>query len=181
MSSLAHPNWRELTQFVRDLNEELMTPGGTFKPEYVNINPALQEAILQFWAETTELVEAADGTAVSYGFGISGMTPKDWFNNDLVQRQRWASVIESAFNRYNEAIKAEAGQKNELAEELDKLRAELKASFEAEVASLKEAMNQQMADKMKAQQEDSAGKGGDDEEAEKKEGIDDDEESEGEA
>lgn len=173
MSALAHPNWRELTQFVRDLNAELMTPGGKFKDEYVNISPALQESILQFWAETSELVENGDGTATNYGYGISSMTPKDWFNDDLPLRQRWAAVIEGAYNRYQIAIAAESTQKNDIAEELDKLR--------AEVVRLSESMNQQMADKMKAHEKQMAGEATDDEEEEKKAGIDDDEEAEGEA
>lgn len=172
MSDLAHPNWRELTQFVRDLNAELMTPGGAFKPEYVHINPSLQEAIVQFWAETTELVENADGTATNYGYGISNMTPKDWFNNDLPLRQKWANVIEAAYGRYQQAVKAESVQKNEIAEELDKMRAEL--------GKLTEAMNQQMADKMKADEKQMAGDSQDNEEEEKKAGIDDDEAAEGE-
>ena len=100
MSKLAHPNWRELTQFVRDLNAELMAPNGKIKAKYVSINPALQEAIAQFWAETSELVESKSGAAQMYGYGISGMTPKQWFNDDLAMRQRWAAVIEAAYNRY---------------------------------------------------------------------------------
>lgn len=134
MSDLLFPNWRELTQFVRDLSEELLTPQGKIKAEYVSISPALQEAVMQFWAETSELVEHADGTATRYGYGISNMTPRDWFNNDLRERQIWATVIASAHKRYQAAVTESAAKENTLAEELDKLRAEIAKLSEAVTA-----------------------------------------------
>lgn len=175
MTDLQHPNWRELTQFVRDLSEELMTPQGKIKAEFVNINPALQEAVMQFWAETCELVEKSDGTAVRYGYGISDMSPKDWFNNDLGLRQKWASVIETTYNRYQASVTEAAVKENDIAAELDKLR--------AEISKLNEAVNTQTTHRDEAKEEMGAGVDApstDDEEAEKDAKAEDNEEEEGE-
>lgn len=193
MTDLAHPNWRELTTFVRELNEALMTPNGKFKPEFVHIDVGLQEAIMQFWAETSELVEGDNGIATRYGFGISGMTPKEWFNNDLPLRQKWAKIIENTYRRYQASVTESETSKNDIQAELAKLREEvykLTESMNMQKMAPNNADEKQMVmddpakDKAtKAAEADKAGAGmsQDNEEEEKKAGIDDDEEAEGEA
>lgn len=126
--TLRHANYLELADFARsvfmeynrnDRQSELkrMFEAGTGVPA--------KHAFQQF------IIEVGDG----YGFGgISNMSPRDWFNSDLPQRQNDADVIAAIYQRYksleDDAPVTEA-KDNDVQAEIAKLRDELKALAEA--------------------------------------------------
>jgi len=73
MAELRHKNYTELAEFCRDWNEDLRDGTGKIKDAYKMLSPTVTTALRQFMMEV-----------VGYGVGISGMTAREWFNDESI-------------------------------------------------------------------------------------------------
>lgn len=123
---LRHPNYDELMGFVREVFVEMTRPGSELKKLMAlkTVGSPAPNAFQQAMIE----VRQQDG-----GFGLSGMTAKDWFNDTGV-RAPWGDQIAAIHEAYKaataEAVE-EAKNKDAVAEELKAIRAQLAALQEA--------------------------------------------------
>lgn len=126
--NLKYPNYDELMGFVREVFVELQRPGSELKKmtAYKTVGSPAPNAFQQAMIE----VRQQDG-----GFGLSGMSAKDFFNNDLTMRQQWADHIAAIYEAYKSAL-AEATDEST---KVDPIAEELKA-MKAQLAQMQEAM-----------------------------------------
>ena len=137
--TLQHPNYDELMGFVVNVYREFAKPGSEIKKMLAVLGSPAPEAFQQAMIE----VRPEDG-----GFGLSHMPAKDWFNNDFIMRQQWASQIAALYEVYKsttaEAV-TETAKPDPIAEELKTMKAQLAALTEAIAA--KDKGDKPVADK----------------------------------
>jgi len=126
MSDLRHENFTELAEFARAWNDDLRENTGKIKDAYKMLSPTLVTALRQFIMEVK-----------GYGVGISGMSARDWFNDDGIRRP-YADAIASVYEAYQRSEAAVVEEvANPIETELKAMRDMLEAQA-AEIAKLKE-------------------------------------------
>lgn len=124
MAELRHKNYTELAVFCRDWNDDLRESTGKIKDAYKMLSPTLTTALRQFIMEV-----------VDYGVGISGMTAREWFNDEGVRRP-YADAIAAVYNAYQLAEEGPMmADANPIEAELNMLK-DMVAKLAADVAAL---------------------------------------------